>query len=179
MKKNLIKLQEQINTLDEMINEYEAYKAGSLAIPYGSFHLVYSPAVSSIVAYFNSNDFYLAAELLTHAKNNDVVDSFYSPSYGYLVKQTTVYNSVYNNGGISGSSSFNKTGRTVDDDFYYAIHSFNYYRDTTHRTLEFNDRYDYAVADYNSIQGVAVNTMYNAQQAGVIVPFRLTISVSY
>lgn len=84
------KITEQINTLNEMINEYEAYKAGTLDIPYGSFQRVYSPAVSSIVAYFNSNDFYLAAELLTHTKDNDVVDSFYSPSYGYLVKQTTI-----------------------------------------------------------------------------------------
>lgn len=172
------KISSQIETLDEMIDEYESYKDGTLAVPYGSFHLIYSPAVSAIVAYFNSNDYYLAAELLTHAKENDTVDSFYAPTYGYLIKQTTEYNNVYSNGGTRGNSEFNKTGRTVDDDFYYAIHGFTYYRDTLHRTLEFYDRYDYAVADYDSIQGVAVNTMYNAQEAGVIVPFRLTIAVS-
>ena len=39
------------------------------------------------------------------------------------------------------------------------------------------DRYDYAVADYSSIQGVAVNTMYKAQEAGVIVPFKIEMGV--
>ena len=44
---------DQIAVIDDMIEEYAAYQNGTLAIPYGSFHLIYSPAVSAVVAYFN------------------------------------------------------------------------------------------------------------------------------
>lgn len=167
----------QISSVEDMIEEYQSYQNGTLLIPYGNFHLLYSPAVSAVIAYFNSKDYYLSAELLTHAKENEVLDSFYNPVYKTLISQTTEYKRLYESGSRSGSSSFEKTGKTVDDDFYYAIHCFTYYRDTNHHMFLIYDRYDYAVADYSSIQGVAVNTMYKAQEAGVIVPFKIEMGV--
>ncbi len=169
---------EQINQIDEMITEYEAYQNGTLAVPYGSFHLIYSPAVSAVVAYFNQQGYVLSAELLTHAKDNDVLDSAYTPSNTALMTQTTKYAELCSNGLTSGTANFVKTGATVDDDFYYAIHACSYTKDTVNNTLTVTDRYDFAPNDWSDIQGVAVDTMYNAQEAGVIVPFQVTMTVS-
>lgn len=168
----------QIEQLEEMINEYEAYSNGTLAVPYGSFHLVYSPAVSAVVAYFNSNGYVLSAELLAHAKDNNVLDSAYVPSNGALMTQTAKYTELCANGLTSGTANFTTTGATVDDDFYYAIHACSYTKDVEANTITVTDRYDFAPNDWSDIQGVAVDTMYKAQEAGVIVPFQLSITVS-
>lgn len=168
----------QIAVIDDMIEEYTAYQNGTLAIPYGSFHLIYSPAVSAVVAYFNQQGYVLSAELLTHAKDNDVLDSAYTPSNSALMTQTTKYAELCSNGLTSGTANFVKTGATVDDDFYYAIHACSYTKDTEANTITVTDRYDFAPNDWSDIQGVAVDTMYNAQEAGVIVPFQLSITVS-
>lgn len=168
----------QIAVIDDMIEEYAAYQNGTLAVPYGSFHIVYSPAVSAVVAYFNQQGYVLSAELLAHAKDNDMLDSAYTPSNGALMLQTTKYAELCSNDLTSGTANFVKTGATVDDDFYYAIHACSYTKDTEANTITVTDRYDFAPNDWSDIQGVAVDTMYNAQEAGVIVPFQITITVS-
>lgn len=168
----------QIEQLEEMINEYEAYSNGTLAVPYGSFHLIYSPAVSAVVAYFNQQGYVLSAELLAHAKDNNVLDSAYVPSNGALMTQTAKYTELCANGLTSGTANFTTTGATVDDDFYYAIHACSYTKDVEANTITVTDRYDFAPNDWSDIQGVAVDTMYQAQEAGVIVPFQLSITVS-
>lgn len=168
----------QIAVIDDMIEEYAAYQNGTLAVPYGSFHIVYSPAVSAVVAYFNQQGYVLSAELLAHAKDNDVLDSAYTPSNSALMTQTAKYAELCSNGLTSGTANFVKTGATVDDDFYYAIHACSYTKDTEANTITVTDRYDFAPNDWSDIQGVAVDTMYNAQEAGVIVPFQLSITVS-
>lgn len=169
---------EQIADIDEMITEYEAYQNGTLAVPYGSFHLIYTPAVIAVVAYFNSQGYILSAELLAHARDNNVLDSSYIPSNGALMNQTAKYTELCSNGLASGTANFVKTGATVDDDFYYAIHACSYTKDIENNTITVTDRYDFAPNDWDDIQGVAVDTMYKAQEAGVIVPFQLSITVS-
>ena len=169
---------EQIAVIDDMIEEYAVYQNGTLAVPYGSFHLIYSPAVSAVVAYFNSQGYVLSAELLAHAKDNNVLDSAYTPSNGALMTQTAKYTELCSNGLTSGTANFVKTGATIDDDFYYAIHACTYAKDVEANTITVTDRYDFAPNDWSDIQGVAVDTMYKAQEAGVIVPFQLSITVS-
>lgn len=169
---------EQIALINGMIEEYEAYQNGTLAVPYGSFHLIYSPAVSAVIAYFNSQGYVLSAELLAHAKDNNTLDSAYTPSNGALMAQTAKYAELCSNGLTSGTANFTKTGATVDDDFYYAIHACSYTKDTANNTITVTDRYDFAPNDWSDIQGIAVDTMYKAQEAGVIVPFQLSITVS-
>lgn len=39
------------------------------------------------------------------------------------------------------------------------------------------DRYDYADHDFDSIQGAAIKTMYNAQNNGVIVPYKIEFGI--
>lgn len=74
------KLQNLINATNNNIVEYEFYMNNNSIT--GSFHLIYSPAVSLIIAWFNNQGYYLAAELLTHAKENNTVNSEYTPVYG-------------------------------------------------------------------------------------------------
>ena len=45
-------------------------------------------------------------------------------------------------------------------------------------SLNVSDRYDYASGDYTGVAGVAVNTMYQAQQAGILVPYYVKINVN-
>lgn len=169
---------EQIAVIDDMIEEYIAYQNGTLAVPYGSFHLIYTPAVIAVVAYFNSQGYVLSAELLAHARDNNVLDSSYTPSNGALMTQTAKYTELCANGLTSGTANFVKTGATVDDDFYYAIHACSYTKDIDANAITVTDRYDFAPNDWSDIQGVAVDMMYKAQEAGVIVPFQLSITVS-
>lgn len=46
--------------------------------------------------------------------------------------------------------------------------------------LTISDKYDYDInPDYQGIAGTTVNTMYLAQQMGVIVPFKVLIEINY
>ena len=66
-----------ISTTQELINEYQEYMNTEQSR--GDFHLIYTPAVATVIAYFNSQDYNLAAELLTHARDNNNLDSIYTP----------------------------------------------------------------------------------------------------
>lgn len=125
-----------------------------------------------------SNGYVLSAQLLVHAKENDVLDSAYTPSNTALMTQTTKYAELCGNDLTSGTANFVKTGITVDDNFYYAIHACSYTKDMVNNTITVTDRYDFAPNDWSDIHGVAVDTMYEAQQAGIIVPFWITMTVS-
>ena len=162
-----------ILTLEEMLSEYQMYKIGVL--PY-KFHVIYSPAVSAVIAYFNSQGYSLAAELLTHAKNNTSLNSNYFPVNGSIVKNSSVFKSIANGTKTSGSSRFNNVGGKIDKDLYYAIHNFDFTKSSpSSKIVRLCDRYDFAPGDYSGIAGIAVDTMYKAQQAGVIVPYYVNI----
>ncbi len=171
------KIEKQINTISSLQIEFEQYASGESLSINGKFHLIYSPAVSAIISYFNHKKYYLSAELLTHAKENETLDSIYVPLNKGIAAQTTVGKRLIANSEIHGSSSFEKTGKTADDDLYYAIHAFTYYRDIHHKMILIYDRYDYADHDFDSIQGAAIKTMYNAQNNGVIVPYKIEFGI--
>ena len=46
---------------------------------------------------------------------------------------------------------------------------------STTKTVTVKDRYDYATGDYTGIAGIAINTMVQAQNFGVIVPYYVRI----
>ena len=133
----------------------------------------YAIPVATVLAYFKAKKYYLAAELLAHAKSNKTINSYYSPSYGYLVKYSSVTTKLYKNKSVgqSGSDCYPSSSNRTLQDLYYAIHCFNYKRER--RYLAIKDRYDYAPEKgYPSkIANIAVSTMYNAQKAGYLTPF--------
>lgn len=166
-----------IATLEELIADYQLYDAG---ISTYKFHAIYTPAVATVIAYFNAKNYLLAAELLTHAKENTVLDSYYTPNYGARAMHSPVSKQIANNTAVSGNASFEQGERPVDMDLYYAIHDFSFTKSfPTARVYTLRDRYDYKSKDYDfgDIAGIAVETMYKAQGAGVITPFYTTIRV--
>lgn len=65
---------------------------------------------------------------------------------------------------------------------FFVVQPFSYnYTKTislSNSSLNVSDRYDYASGDYTGVAGVAVNTMYQAQQAGILVPYYVKINVN-
>ena len=177
-------LQGLIVSTQDLIREFEAFKNDMQ--PKGSFHLIYSPAVAAIIAYFQLSGYSLSAELLTHAKNNNYLDSFYYPSNGHIVGASSITSDVAYSDRIYGDAAYPNEGNKYQKDLYYALHAvrynkyFNYSTTSSYGTVTLNirDRYDFAWGDYAGIAGAAVNTMVLAQEAGVIVPFQVKITYS-
>lgn len=164
-----------INETADMIAEYEQYEEGIQT--YGKNHLIYSPAVASITAYFHVKGYKLAAELLMYAKANNKLNVNYKPRNGAIVKKSPVFTYIAKLQKTKGSNSFPNTGNVYQKDCYYAIHAFNYTKPSAKsRTVTIKDRYDFKYGDYSGIAGATVNTMYIAQKVGVIVPFYTVIT---
>jgi len=167
-------LREQIATVEELRSDYIGYSSGYQAK--GVTHPVYSVAVATISTWFYAKGYTLSNELLLHAKNNSRVNSSYTPVYNGnadRVLASTVFTKLKYGTKTSGTASFPNSGNVAQKDLYYAIHAFSWTKSGGFVTLR--DRYDFAPGDYNGIAGTAVNTMYLAQQAGVLVPFYLSI----
>lgn len=174
-----------IKMYDNMIIEYKDFKNSSSTGDYivnGAFHPVLSPAVSAVITFFNTGGLFLAAELLTYAKETSTGGT-YTPYWGKNVYQTSEYtrirNQIRTSGAqyASGSSTFTKGSSTYNNDLYYAIHHYNYEYNRGRFTI--TDYYDYDVnPEYEGIAGTAINTMYQAQLLGVIVPYNVQFTLS-
>ena len=173
-KEQINQIKSLIDTTETLAAEYEMYQNGTATR--GDFHIVYSSAVASVVAYFNSKDYDLSAELLTHAKENNDLDSIYTPILQNDVLSSSVFNSIKNGVIYEGSNSFPNSGTTNDEDLYYAIHSFYYTKSESGSVVVIQDRYDFAESDFSSIGNVAINVMHKAQEAGVLVPYYSVIT---
>ncbi|MBO5944083.1 MAG: hypothetical protein J6Q50_02150 [Clostridia bacterium] len=166
-----------IITTEELISDYKAYQSSGAMR--GSFHLIYSPAVATVIAYFNAKDYDLSAELLTHAKENDDLDSIYTPILQDDVLSSSVFNSIKNGTIYEGTKSFPNSGTTNDEDLYYAIHSFHYSKSKSGNVIVIQDRYDFKNSGYTSIGSTAISVMYAAQEAGVLVPYYSVITQDF
>lgn len=129
-------------------------------------------------------NYHLSAELLSQSTANDVLDSIYYPSRVNCdkIKSTSTYQKLKKLTGTSGDITFPHSGGNADLDCYYALHNVSYLFDRSHRTIDIHDRYDFDDKnehDYSDVVGTVLNVMYKAQQAGVIVPYQVRISVSY
>ena len=136
----------------------------------------YIGLTGTIIAWFNVKGYILSAELLNHALNNTTINSFYYPTYGSRVGNSSTYWNLRNNAtGQSGSGEFANFGSSAEKDLYYAIHSFTWYRHAGQFIVR--DVYDFAsdYSNWGSISGIAVNLMYEAQQYGVLKPYILLI----
>lgn len=171
------KINRLIETTQELIEEYEQYINPMQTR--GSFHLIYTSAVATVTAYFNNKGYKLAAELLTHAKDNNDLDSIYEPVNKDIMYQSSVFMGIVNGTSTYGISSFPDQGGTAERDLYNAIHSFYYSTSESGRVVVIQDRYDFAKSGYSSVAGIAVETMYAAQNAGVIVPFISVFTFNY
>lgn len=97
------------------------------------------------------------------------MNSVYEPVYGYIASNSSIVNKIRKSKEDVGSDSFEKQGTQESEDLFYAIHAFNFVKYSNRLLIE--DTYDFAKGDYTGVAGVAVNTMYEAQQAGIITPY--------
>lgn len=169
------KIQALIDTTNELKGDYLSYSDG--IAPIGVTNPIYSPMVAAVIAYFGSCGYELSCELLIHARDNNRLDSVYSPVNGNRINASGVVGRLKSGkNSTSGSGVFENTGSTVEKDLYYAIHCFNYTFDAQKHIFTLTDRYDYAFSDeYTGVAGVAVNEMFLAQQNGVLVPYYVKI----
>lgn len=99
----------------------------------------------------------------------------YVPTNRVVVQNSSVVKSLIKSGRPSGSGEFPASGNL---DLYYSIHLFEYTQTKTRFVL--TDVYDYEHGDQSygdSIAQVAVDTMADAQAAGIIVPYNIRITV--
>ncbi|MFM1539614.1 hypothetical protein [Helcococcus bovis] len=166
-----------INSLDDQIKSYNTNRDYRFK---SANNFIYSSAVSPVIAWFNYQGYMLSAELLTHAKENNEIDSLYIPIHGDRVTSSRVFKNIHRSSSFSGKAEFPNIGGTIEKDLYYAIHGFTWTKHD-YGKITITDRYDFDndKSYYSGIQNVAVKTMYEAQRRGVIVPFGIKISKYY
>lgn len=163
-----------IVTTDSLINDYKNYQNRN--IMKGKYHGTYSPLVAAAISYFNANNCKLAAELLTHAKDNDTYLSFYSPKNINEIEETETFTAISNGNEISGNGIYSKS---ESEDLYYALRRFSYTKTKVNsRTVTINDVYDFAPNNGDGFEGTILDSMYKAQEYGVIVPFNVEIKIN-
>ncbi len=137
-------------------------------------------SVICVNAYFNSNGYILSSELLLQSLNNEVIDSEYVPIEEHIkvIKETSIFWEIIDGRNTKGDALFDYSDKKEFQDLCYAIHNFSYIKPFPNsQSMIIHDRYDYNLDTYgwNSIEGVMVNTMAKAQEAGVINPFILNL----
>lgn len=105
----------------------------------------------------------------------------YTPYHGDRIRDTNAFRNLLTQIGVqssvNGASKFPNAGNTMDRDFYYAIHKYDYTYGNGYITIK--DVYDFAYnSNYEGIVGTAVNTMALAQLLGIIVPYDVRIKAS-
>lgn len=120
----------------------------------------------------------LTAELLVTARANDDENFVYIPVYGARrVKASSIYDSLKNvDDGMMDVGVFDSTKTTAELDLYLAIHRFSYEKE--YGVLTIKDRYDFDSTGWKGIKNIAVKTMNQAINLGVIVPFDIEIRIN-
>ena len=170
------KLQALIDATQQLSIDYENYSNNT--VQRGISHPVLTPAVAAVASYFSASGYLLSFELLVHAQDNNIQYSTYTPYYGSRILSSSVVQKIkQKQQDDTNSAVFEKTGSTVEQDLYYAIHKFNYsfVRSTGKFTL--TDTYDFDYGDYEGIANAAIDTMWQAQIIGVLVPYYVKIIV--
>ena len=151
----------------------------------------YDVAIAAVVAAFNKSGYRLSSELLTYMTVNKSPNTNYTPVNDDVMIGSPVLKKVWSNRFFEpdGSSNFPSTGaipggafdpNVKASDLYYSIHAFDFVTSYQlgNEYIILTDVYDYSEgSDYPSIAGVAIEVMYQAQQAGVLTPYHITIEI--
>ncbi len=174
-----------INEIDDIILEYSEYKSNEQSR--GVYHMTYSPAIAAIASGFIVAGWELSAELLLHARDNDELYSEYNPVFAKNVGYSQAFQDLAEDDTISGDYAFYSPNflnfTKYDEDAYFAIHGFSYqkmYYNESKINIVIHDIYDYAKDTGGGLQATLTNLCYEAQIAGVLVPYFVVIDlISY
>ena len=165
-----------LNTTYQLLAEYQLFKNNIDQSSLGETLATNTLIVTAAIAYFNANEYLLSAELLTHASDNQDIYSTYVPEHGYLIRQSSQYNTMLEQSEEYDTLVFSTTNTTVQADLHYALNAVEYRKTQSNSLIVVFDIYDFA---YNSApQGLVdwvVNLIYEAQEAGEIVPYYVEI----
>lgn len=173
-------IEEQIKMLDTAISEWNLNQdldKNMLNDVGGSdVEVTLRLAIYSVITYFNSNNYKLAAELLGKSHANNYLDIDYYPTNGKVVRSTNTFKTLMAKPSYENSSdAFRPGSTTAEMDSYYAIHKFNYSK--YGNSIMIHDRYDYEnTKNYEGIAGIAIDLMYTAEVLGILTPFRTVIN---
>ena len=190
-----VKIRKIINGTKNLIDEFRLYKARKLfGIQLkGIYHAIWTPAVAAIIAGFQVQGWDLAAELLTYSTINDIYGSHYEPVNGWYIKYATyirntiaVSEMVVDEDKFPGPEfweyipiPFGLDCYKVDADAFYGIGGFTYrkvYHDDNNVNICIKDLYDYEIKGGYGLAESIIYACYQAQLAGVIVPFYTIIN---
>ncbi len=174
---NQIENHTKYRAVESFRGENNDYEVESFRGKNNDYEFLLSECIAAVNTYFFSKKYYLSSELLMHAKHNNYLDSEYKPYHGSRVKSSPEFHKIKRSSKTHGKSEFLNHGNTYQRDLYYSIHGFRWYKDD--EVITITDRYDFALAPYNNIAGVAVYMMYKAQQYGLLVPYKVKIKELY
>ena len=106
---------------------------------------------------------------------NTFIDRFILIFYIYHTKK---YKEISDASKIKGQEKFDSKETKIETDAYYAVHGFDYTKASpSSQELLITDTYDYSGEEEygDGLVNTAVKEMYYAQEAGVIVPFKIEI----
>ncbi len=191
-KEKIQKIDTMINTLNEMLESFEKYQdlekdlskdisRKSTPIDFDiSANLGTAALHVAVVAYFSANNCVLAAELLTHMRDNNVYDSIYRPINSNVFAQTNLFIEIANSPNMKGSANFENHNNIAENDMYYAVNKFDYSKSNKNDLIVLTDRYDfensYNYTDF--LTQTAINFMYLAQEDGFLTPFYTIIELN-
>lgn len=162
------------NIMLSLINlkgDYLTYKSGQATSRNVIDEVALRAAVGAAAAYFTAKDYQLSLDLLGFATINLDTTTTYSSRYNLRIRESAVFADIVAGSANSGSDAFPNEGGAIDQDLYFAIHAFDWSK-VGGGLLVVQDVYDFERdGDYSGIVGVAVNSMADAQAAGILVPY--------
>ena len=137
------------------------------------------------IAYFNTCNYKLAAELLTHSWGMSFTDGAYYPIHGSEVLSSNLTYDIADGKEQSGSGAFNMTfgpgneSSRNQEDLFFSIHNFDFSKPSkTSKIVTFTDIYDFAYSGYDSgIIGMLTNAFAYAQSVGIVRNYEVKITI--
>ena len=189
------KIASLIATTERLLGEYTDFSTRPKlsgtdyinATPPSDIIVAVNLTATAIIAYFNSQNCPLSAELVAHCMDvATAVDSDYIPVYGGNVAWSNIFLSLASDQTkICGSDEFPEVDSTAsanDKDMNWGIGHFNYtkcYRDNGTITFAILDRYDFDPDNETykklSPKGLGAQVMYVGQDYGIVRPFYTNI----
>lgn len=141
--------------------------------------------VSAAIAWFNSSNYLLSGELLTHAWVVNFTPGDYSPIHGNRVVGSPVTYDFVNSDETFREieyktytpNAFNDT-TCYEEDLGFSLHGADIERSSSSSTkIKVSDDYDFHLKDVNDVLDALNNIYYNIQSLGYVKKYKVVINV--
>lgn len=172
------KIQRLIETTRELTEENQAYSerngyadnefySDRGHISRSNEVVYFEESLPATIAYFSLKGYDLAAELLTHMRDNTKIYSLYEPVYGSRIIATQQFWDIANGSSTEGSNEFPYNVSVCEKDVFYSIGKYNFKKSENGKIVTITDTYDFEAKSapniYNEKEQYMINQMYYAQ----------------